>query len=131
MGAWLEQYGEAIYKTRPWYTFGEGITQEPEGDYLSNAFQKITYSPEDIRYTTLGNFVYAIFLGKPVAGEEVLMEAFSSTKAGKPFEVTNISLPGSDSPVEWSMTETGLSVHIPDSGLNDLATVLKIEINPH
>lgn len=117
----------AIYGTRPWYTFGEGATREPEGHYLSSAFQQITYTPEDIRYTTSGNSIYAIFLGKPAAGTEVLMEAFSSVKTGKPVEVKKVSIPGNGWALEWSLTDAGLSVHIPDSGLNDLATVLKIE----
>ena len=131
MGAWLDRFGEAIYGTRPWYTFGEGATREPEGDYLSNAFQKITYTSEDIRYTTSGNSIYAIFLGKPAAGTEVLMEAFSADKSGQSIQITKVSIPGSDGLPEWSLTDSGLSVQIPESGLNDLACVLKIEtLNP-
>ena len=44
MGTWLELYGEAIYKTRPWDTFGEGPTQEPEGSHPGSAFNEIKYS---------------------------------------------------------------------------------------
>ena len=56
-----------------------------------------------------------------------MMEAFSAGKAGKSIHITKVSIPGSDRLLEWSLTDSGLSVRIPDSGLNDLATVLKIE----
>ena len=44
---------EAIYGTRPWYTFGEGPTIQPEGHFRYNReFLKIVYSAQDVRYTT-------------------------------------------------------------------------------
>ena len=59
------------------------------------------------------------------------MKAFSSIKTGKPVEVKKVSIPGSGRALGWSLSDAGLSVHIPDSGLNDLATVLKIETALH
>ncbi len=54
------KYGESIYKTRPWYTYGEGPVKEPEGGFRSNrAFLKIKYSAEDVRYTTKDDIIYA------------------------------------------------------------------------
>jgi alpha-L-fucosidase len=129
IGAWLDRYGEAIYGTRPWYTFGEGITPEPEGHYLSNAFQKITYTAEDIRYTTTGNTIYAIFLGKPDGGKKILFEAFAAYKELQALQVSRISIPGDDHILTWSMDASGLSVRLPESGLDEMATVLKIEMN--
>jgi alpha-L-fucosidase len=127
MGTWLKQYGEAIYETRPWYTFGEGPTLEPEGKHPGNAFQNIKYSSEDIRYTTSGDIVYAIFLGPPPAGQEILLKAFARENLVKRLEVMKVSIPGSDNVLKWNQTKAGLLVHIPESGLNNLATVLKIE----
>jgi len=131
MGTWLERFGEAIFGTRPWYTFGEGITPEPEGHYLSNEFQKITYTPEDIRYTTSGDTVFAIFLGKPAAGKKVLMKSFAEGNAGKPMHVDRVSIPGGGSDLSWSMIPSGLSVQLPESGLDDMAVVLRIETGDH
>ena len=53
MGKWLDAYGESIYETRPWYTFGEGPTKEPEGHFDNHQeFLKIKYSSKDVRYTS-------------------------------------------------------------------------------
>jgi alpha-L-fucosidase len=130
MGEWLERYGEAIYKTRPWYTFGEGPTAEPEGEYLSGEFQKIRYTPDDVRYTTSGNSVYALLLGKPLAGEDILLEAFSAQKAGRSLKISDISIPGASENLVWEMLENGLSLRIPETGLDARATVFKIELEP-
>jgi len=127
MGTWLEQYGEAIYGTRPWYTYGEGPTSEPEGDYLSAAFQKIRYTAEDIRYTTSGNSIYAILLGEPAVGDTVRMEAFAGARTGKPLEITRISIPEGAEIQEWELDESGLCILIPEKGLDERATVIKIE----
>ncbi len=126
MGAWLDQYGEAIYGTRPWYTFGEGPTVEPDSEH-PGGFQSISYTSADVRYTTSGTSVYAMLLGKPMAGEDILLRAFSAQNSDKDITIQRITLPGSNEELKWSMTEDGLSIRIPNSGLDEMATVLKIE----
>jgi alpha-L-fucosidase len=129
MGEWLGKYGEAIYKTRPWYTFGEGPTKEPEGHFkFHKDFLKLKYTVEDIRYTTRDNIIYASFLGKPTAGEAITLESFSAEHAGEVINVTGVSLLGQEDEPEWEMNEDGLSILIPDVELDDMAVVLKIEI---
>lgn len=64
MGEWLGKYGESVYGTRPWYTYGEGPTKEPEGNFKNHQeFLKIKYSAKDIRFTTKGKTIYAATLG--------------------------------------------------------------------
>ncbi|MDX2429442.1 MAG: alpha-L-fucosidase C-terminal domain-containing protein, partial [Bacteroides sp.] len=105
----------------------EGPTSEPEGDHLSNEFQKMKYTARDIRYTSSGSTVYAILLGKPEAGERLLMKSFLAGKTGASIDIKRISIPGGPRKLEWEMAEDGLSVEIPSEGLDERATVLKIE----
>jgi len=126
LGEWLGSYGEAIYGTRPWYTYGEGPTGEPEHENPGD-FQNITYTSEDVRYTTSDTSIYAILLGKPAPGKTFLFRAFSVQNSGFTFNIKKISIPGTNGELEWSMTEAGLSVQLPLIGLNEMATVLKID----
>ncbi|MFC2081547.1 alpha-L-fucosidase, partial [Bacteroidota bacterium] len=128
MGDWLDHHGEAIYGTRPWYTFGEGPTREPEGDFkYHREFLKIKYSAADIRYTTHGENIYACFLGVPEAGKTVTLRSFSRDNSGKLITISKVTMLGSDEKLDWEMTDAGLSVQIPKSGLDKMAAVLKIE----
>jgi alpha-L-fucosidase len=130
MGNWLDRFGEAIYGTRPWITAGEGPTAEPEGDYLSQAYQNLSYGWEDVRYTSSGNAIYAIFLGKPPAGRKVLLEAFSARSTGRKLNISDIRLPGSEAELKWEEREEGLIMEIPGMDLDDRATVFCVETAP-
>ena len=60
---WMATNGEAIYATRPWRVFGEGPTRPPVG-HISEGEAK-PFVAEDVRFTTRGGALYAIFLDWP------------------------------------------------------------------
>lgn len=120
IGDWLHQNGEAIYETRPWIAFGEGPTQMGKGGHF---VKDVQYTSQDIRYTTKGNAIYALLLGRPEAGREVMLTSF----ANKDLDIQTVALLNSENTIEWAITENGLSVQIPNTDLNDLAVVFKIE----
>lgn len=127
IGNWLGKYGEAIYETCPWYTFGEGPTKEPEGNFkFHQEFLKIKYSAADIRYTTHGENIYACFLGTPKAGKAVTLGSFSQANSGKVIGISHVTMLGSEEKLTWEMTDAGLSIQIPDVDLDNMAFVLKI-----
>ena len=129
MGEWLERNGEAIYGTRPWYTYGEGPVKEPEGHFRNaKKFREITYSARDIRYTTRGDVLYAIFLGTPGAGSEVTLEAFAEEDLPAGTRVKQVRLLGGKQEVEWSLEGDGLKVELPGDLPEEMATVLKISL---
>lgn len=72
VGDWLKANGEAIYETRPWRRYGEGPTQIPEGAFTDT--NRDAFTGADIRYTSRGETLYALVLGRPVQGEVVLTE---------------------------------------------------------
>jgi alpha-L-fucosidase len=130
MGAWLDKYGESVYETRPWYTYGEGPTKEPEGHFSNHEeFLKIKYSASDVRYTTKENVIYATFLGKPANNQEVLLKSFSHGEWVNAREIKKVSLLGSDEEVEYEVLNEGLKVIVPDEPADDMAVVLKIELS--
>ena len=128
MGAWLDAYGESIYGTRPWYTFGEGPTKEPEGHFDNHQeFLKIKYSWKDVRYTTKGDMIYATLLGWPGAGKEILLSAFAEDSLSDPLEIALVSLLGSSAELVWELGEEGLTLTSPEEAPDQMAVVFKIE----
>lgn len=127
IGGWLDQYGEAIYGTRPWYTFGEGPTKEPEGHFSNRMeFLRIRYSAKDIRYTTKGSTIYAIMLGWPGGNEPVMLESFSGDALPEKVDIKKVEMLGSDEKIEWSVSDRGLEVVTPASPPDKMAVVFKI-----
>lgn len=125
MGSWLERHGEAIYGTRPWYTFGEGPTGEPQRQN-PGAYHEIRYTSDDVRYTTSGSDIYALFLGKPEEGCEVLLKSFAADSLDGNLRVKSVSLADGAETLQWQHEDEGLRIQLPVRGMNPLSTVLKI-----
>jgi alpha-L-fucosidase len=126
IGAWLGKYGEAIYDTRPWHTYGEGPTRLIGGRF-GGVTDAAGYTPEDIRYTTKGKTIYAIALGSPQTGAKIAMTSFAATKLADAVKVSRVTVVGSNEPLEFEQSEEGLTVSMPNRRMDDLAVVLKIE----
>ena len=129
IGDWLDKYGEAIYETRPWYTFGEGPTKEPEGHFKYHRdFLKIVYSSDDVRYTKKDNHIYATILGRPGAGEQILLTAFASDQLPEPLSVKEVTMLGSGAELDWQQADNGLTIKTPSGSPDEMAIVLKINL---
>jgi alpha-L-fucosidase len=104
MGAWLSVNGEAIYGSRPWKVFGEGVTAENEGMFSENKSQP--YTAQDIRFTSKDGNVYAICLGWP--GELLQVKNIQPRKGSKIF------LLGYNGSLAWEWVEgKGLAITLP------------------
>jgi len=65
MGAWLEQNGESIYETTPWFIANEGPTNLGAPGSIGFNESNVEYTSEDIRFTVKDDNLYAHFLAWP------------------------------------------------------------------
>ena len=120
IGDWLAQNGEAIYETRPWHVYGEGPTKMGKGGHF---VKDVQYTAEDVRYTTKGNILYALLLGVPKPGQEILLQSL----AGINEPVKNVTVLNCQEAIEWQMKENGLFLKTPRENQDEIAMVIKIE----
>jgi alpha-L-fucosidase len=115
-GKWLDVNGEAIYGTRPWIKLGEA-----EGPLTLERGQR--YSGKDIRFTTKGDTLYAIFMAWP--GEQAVITSLATgvAPAGK---IEKIELLGHKGALEFKQDAEGLKVKMPAEKPCDYAFALKI-----
>jgi alpha-L-fucosidase len=129
IAAWMDVNKESIFDTRPWKVFGEGPASDgpPQEAKGMNESKLKPFTAEDIRFTTKGNTLYAIFMGWPEAHTlkiRSLGEA-SSLLDGK--KVSRIALLGSSKKPEWTQEGDALTVKLPAAPPCDAAFVLKID----
>jgi alpha-L-fucosidase len=149
IGKWLDVNGEAIYKTRPWTKYGEG----PAADAAAAAMVKVRasgtfagrmngqnmgdanvsggglprhgYTPQDIRFTTNGDTLYAIVMKWPGDGTDVVVTSLA-TGAAPEGKITKVELLGHAGKLEFTQDATGLRVKLPAEKPCDFAYALQI-----
>jgi len=115
VGDWLATNGEAIYGTRPWKVFGEGPTKIETGDFKENTRP---VSAADVRFTTKGDTLYAIFIGWPADGT-ILIKSLSAARSVEPI--------GDSTPLNCENRPGGIVVHLPARAAGRFAYVLRIK----
>ncbi|MEM6643513.1 MAG: alpha-L-fucosidase [Bacteroidota bacterium] len=134
IGRWMKLYGEAIYNTRPFLSYGQGPSEirkrpnDPWNEFgaLKGGLDEL--HEKDIRYTRNGDIVYAIQLGWDKEATSKVLSVFA--KEAKDLEVQSVEVLGSDEQIDWQMTPDGLEVTQPRSKPQeaDAALVYKIEV---
>lgn len=134
IGAWMKLYGEAIYSTHPFVSFGEGTTvlkrdaKDEWNDYgaIKKGLDKL--NAEDVRYTQKGKTVYAIQLGWNNKEPQRTLTTFSDK--AKSLKIKSVSVLGSSEKINWRKTSKGLVVTQPNEkpAEADAALVYKIEL---
>ncbi|MCX5674294.1 MAG: alpha-L-fucosidase [Planctomycetota bacterium] len=110
MARWMEVNGVAIFGTRPWIIFGEGAADVSGGNFGEGRGRG--YTAEDIRFTTKGDTIYAFILGWPQ--KPVVIRSMAAKSPLVEGEVGNVALLGHDGKLQWSRTDEGLVIEVPD-----------------
>ncbi|MDR1675636.1 MAG: alpha-L-fucosidase [Tannerella sp.] len=121
IGRWLDINGEAIYGTRCWKKFGEGVAESTKGSFTDNT--ATVYTAADIRFTTKGNDFYAIVLNWDDNGtviKSLNKQAIADAK------ILNVRMLGSNEPVAWTQADEGLKVSFPKTKPCEFAWSFKI-----
>ena len=124
IGDWLNQFGEAIYDTRTWTVYGEGPTVLGESGHF---LEWKAYTPNDIRFTTKGDVLYAIVMGWPGDSVEQTIASVNEQNLNSK-QIESIKMLGSDETIEWTTSENGLTYTTPSSAPSTTAVVLKITL---
>ncbi len=132
MGVWLKKYGEAVYATRAWETYGEGPTK------MGAAFGIFTAPAEgtarDVRYTKSkdNSALYAILLGWGNGQKDIRLAALSSTRIDlknlRSVELLNGGA-GKYLPLEFIQDVNGVVVSLPERSFEEMAYVLRFRFD--
>jgi alpha-L-fucosidase len=127
IGAWMAVNGDGIYDTRPWKIFGEGPTAENANPINAQGFNegKLTFTAQDIRFTTKNGAVYAIVMGWPENGT-VDIKAMAQNSQLFPGKIKRVQLLGKGK-VKFVRTNEKMTVTLPAEKLSDCGFILKIK----
>jgi alpha-L-fucosidase len=125
VGAWLNVNGEAVYGTRPWRVYGEGPTKVAAGSFHDT--ETTNYKPEDFRFTTKGDVLYAIGLALPSNGEAAIHSLALTAGSSR---VRSVTLLGNDSELKFDQRVDGLHLQLPAQAPAKYAYALRVTFDP-
>ncbi|MBC7783398.1 MAG: alpha-L-fucosidase [Burkholderiales bacterium] len=146
VGKWMDINGDGIYGSRPWKKYGEGPAADAAaeqaaknraagiagrtngrptgGDVITGGgVPRAGYTPQDIRFTTKGNTLYAFAMTWP--GDQMVIKSLA---AGQPMDgaIAKVELLGHATPLEFTQDANGLNVKLPAQKPGDYVYTLRI-----
>ncbi|MDQ8180332.1 alpha-L-fucosidase [Pelagicoccus sp. SDUM812005] len=130
IGAWMKKHAEAVYETRPFEFMGFGDAVAGEGKYGGQT-ATVRYSASDGRLLQSkdGKTLYLFLLGKPEVGRQYALKKLGRHSFYPKEGVKRVTILGSEVEVPWKLGFRDFEFTIPDAELDEIATVLKLELN--
>ena len=138
LAEWFATNGEAIYSTRPWKVFGEGMVQaagdtsnNPQGTtgaYNGYASTK-NLGPGTVRFTRnkAGTVVYAICLGWQTT--DFVIRSLGLAADTKPGKIAAVELLGCHEKLSWKQTNQSLTIVPPKHKPGEYAFAFKVKFD--
>jgi alpha-L-fucosidase len=127
IAGWMVKNGTGIFGSRPWTVYGEGPSVSnpaPRGQF-GGARDVRPYTGEDIRFTAVGESLYAFVLAWPEGGK-VTIKTLARGSASYPKEVARVEMLGRPGPLTFTRSPAGLELTLPEKQPGDFAYTLKI-----
>lgn len=129
IGFWMKANKEAVYDTTLFRVSGEGPSVIEEGQFTDQKEKKFT--PEDIRFTMKGHYLYATVLSYPENGIVKIRSLGEKDASSLPVFhgiIKGVSILGFDETPEWNRTEEALELHT-KTVQSSYPVVFKIELD--
>lgn len=128
IASWMAVNAEGVYETRPWKIFGEGPVAEATNPLKGQGFNEGKHQPytaQDIRFVRKGVFLYAHVMAWP-ENRKVIVKSLSPEKGLIENAISKVELLGYEHPLEYSQTNEGLIVDLPEMESDSISLTLKI-----
>jgi alpha-L-fucosidase len=129
IAAWMDVNRECIFGTRPWKICGEGPALAKTAPLTAQGFNEGKGKPftaEDVRFTTKGDTLYVIALGRPT--NPLQLKSLGTAAALLDKSIAGVRLLGSEETVAWSQSPEGLNITPPAKFSGDIAVVFAIAL---
>jgi alpha-L-fucosidase len=108
--------------------YGEGPTQIAAGSFHDT--DTAVFTPEDFRFTSQGNVLYAIELGWPAGGDAVIRSLSTKSGAhGSHPKIGSVTLRGYDPPLHFEQRSDGLHIQLPAQPPGKYAYAFRIQLS--
>jgi alpha-L-fucosidase len=126
IAAWMDVNKECIFDTRPWKVFGEGPASDgaPITAQGFNEGKGKPFTAEDVRYTTKGDALYVIVMGRPT--RPLALKHLGTAAAGLGYKPARVERLGSTAAVQWSQTADALTLEPGDLPVDAHTIVYKL-----
>lgn len=124
LAGWMQVNGEAIFGTRPYSVYGEGLPDvSTSSDFNEGSARPL--GAEDIRYVVKGDILYAFLLGWPASGK-VMLRSLALTPEGASRRVNRVELLGNQGNLRFQQKAEGLEIQLPPDRPNPYAYAFRI-----